>query len=163
MKKGQESFTMVYFIVKVFVILGIATALGFLIQYFFSMSIDTTSLRSELFLQRLLNNPNGVIYVDDLGTGWPGTIAWEKFTSAQLEASMQPAEGNWDWVAAELELSSRGQRKTIYYNKEKYVSWQRMVAQSDAVSSVREFPVQVQYAGTEQSGMLKIHMITPRG
>lgn len=164
MTRRGQAFEMVYFIAKVFAILGVATALGFLLQYFFTVTIDTTTLRGEIFLQRLLSDPNGIAYVDANGVAWPGTIASEKFTTAQLEASMAPhaVEGVWDWVAAEIELSSGAQHRTIYYNQEKYARWQQMVGTGNAIRTERALPVLV-HGEREARGRLQVRMIAPKG
>lgn len=156
MGKKAMSQEMVHWLLKLTFAIGGALAVVFLINYAFAVTVETRELRAELFLQRLLSSPTGMVYVDELGVVWPGTIDLRKFSQQHIEASAVPNAH--DWIAAELELNG----KIIHYNKEKYVQWQYLVAGGTGALYQKELFVLVTDGKSTESGRLRITMITPK-
>ncbi|MBI1970098.1 hypothetical protein HYS48_05365 [Candidatus Woesearchaeota archaeon] len=156
-KKGL-SFHIVDTIIWMALLFAGALYLSFIIPKFFAIGMETQELRAELFLQRVLQDPHGIIYLDPLtNKPYPGIIDMEKFQQGYLEHSFVASQN--DILAAELRLNSQKQ----YVHELAFKEWKKMVAAGAGVLFEKEIPVVVASQGGFTRATLHATIITPRG
>lgn len=118
-KKGMDVEALHYLFLGVMLLVVIGVYMLFMSMYY-TGTRSVTSAHVEIVSERILFDPNGIIYENN-GRAYPGTIDFDKYTTQRLEHSMNYEFGS--KPAAKLELESDkipDDRKIIYLNEGQY-------------------------------------------
>lgn len=79
-------------------------------------NIDTATLQMDLFRNRILYDPAGILYIDEMGNAHPGTIDRSKITQTHLDAAfVYPA--NYGGARVTIINSETGLNSTAIINE----------------------------------------------
>lgn len=161
-------FVLTHYSWRFFLLFVCVFGIFFMFRHFMVLSVETESVRSELFFQRLLYSPTGITYADPLtGRPYPGIIDLEKASTPTLlkkyvENSILPSHP--DLIAAELQLELADRKLPPFvYNEEDFTQWRDLLVAGTGVSVQKKTTVLVKTPRGLERGTLTAFIITPKG
>ncbi len=131
----ESVFWLVYIVI-------ISTATIYIMTIMSRVNIDAHQLRADLFVERLIYSPAGIIYTDELSErSYPGIIDAERFTRQNVDRLFNvgdPQNPN-SLVSANItlrDMAGNDLLDPIEYNPERYDFWRRLLWDRWAYSKI---------------------------
>ena len=123
-KKGQISTLMTITIPRLLFLIIVLFSVVFLIRQFVVNNLNVQDVQAEVFVNRVLYSPNGILYYDNsIQRAVPGIIDPLKLKSEVLDLLIDYKTNN--FIAANITLFDAGGNvvSSSAYNKESYLNW----------------------------------------
>lgn len=121
MDKAQISLDVTRWILKIMFLVAVTVYITFVLFYFFTVRINTETLRTQILLHRFIYSTDGISYFDpEIRRLYPEIVDLNKFKSDTLSRAI-----NSKYAAAKLTLRelSSNQVYKIYYNEPEFRAW----------------------------------------
>lgn len=175
-KKGEIAFnTLIFVFYRMVVLLFVTLMLWVFVSYFVKINIDIDKVEAEVFMQGLINSPNGLSYVNPVTNRlYPGVIDFSNYNSGKIQDQLNQAfyftENN--YIAAQIHLldlngNPYSSIEPKYYNeKEKFRMWYGLgnagfSGQGSAKVFEKVYPVIILNNQKKENGLLKIIVAIP--
>ncbi len=123
-RKGQVSTLMTITIPRLLFLIIVLFSVVFLIRQFVVNNLNVQDVQAEVFIDRVLYSPNGIIYYDNsVQRAVPGIIDPLKLNSDSLNSLADYKNSN--FIAANITLydDKNNVVSSAAYNKESYLNW----------------------------------------
>lgn len=150
-------------ILNSFLVIFALVTLAMLVNYSVSYHVDTTQLRVNLFVTRVIYSNNGISYTDQTGRIYPGTIDPERLSIAILNNYLDYKNNRLISANITLYTDDGAKVKSVMYNKEMYSLWQPLVFTNDYFERNINRYVLIKDKQRLVPGKLVVDVVTPRG
>lgn len=154
---------MIHMIPKLLFVMFALIIISFFAYFLFFNEIKIENMEKHVFFNRLIYSTNALAYYDeDLGRTYLGMIDLEKFTTENIEATINYPENR--YFAANLTLAGK---ESVYYHRELYdnlkpLAYARIRGSGGADLIIKELKVSYIENDKLKSGLLKIEIIRAR-
>jgi len=137
----------------------------FFANAFFRQRTETAGAEAKIYAERMIFARECLAYYSqETGRAYPGVINSSIFTTERLEGCMNFS--NPERAAAYAELSFGADKREAFYNKEKFEVWKNLAGIPGSGSYEKyqmAVPVSVLDAGKQESGIINVTIVIPRG